>query len=109
LSYVADTLASFKIAYTNGLVFDVFGEIFWNFTAKDRLIGKANINMNSMRGDYYLTYTPVFKVSSTYHRTMFTNLRAFATFEFTGTQNTCTNPDNNYKLDPYVMLNLGAD
>jgi hypothetical protein len=110
VNYIYDTLAEFKLGYVDGNVIDIFGEALWNITTNDRFIGKVNFNINDMSDGNYLTYTPVFKVGSTYHRTMWKNFKAFVTLELIGGQNTnIINDKNNKTLDPYLILNFGAD
>ena len=107
LNFSADTLAEFKLIYADGIVFDIFGEIFWNITNDDRLISKITLNMNDLKEDKHLTYTPLFKFSTTYHRNIISKLKGFITLELTGSRK--LHIKENDILDPYVLLNLGLD
>ena len=107
LNFITDTLAEFKVVYSDGIVFDLFGEIFWNINKSNRLIGKIFLNMNDLQDNQHLTYIPLFQFSTTYHRNIVSTLKGFATLELTGSRKT-HNIDNS-TLDPYFIMNLGFD
>ena len=107
LNFVPDTLAEFKIIYADGIVFDVFGELFCNFSKNDRLIAKISLNMNDLKDNQHLTYTPLFNFSTTYNRNIIGNLKGFITLELTGSRK--IDIKDNATLDPYFIMNLGLD
>ncbi len=107
LNFITDTLAEFKLIYVDGIVFDIFGETFWNITNDDRLISKITLNMNDLKENNHLTYIPLFKFSTTYHRNIIDKLKGFITLELTGNRKVYIK--ENDSLEPYVLLNLGFD
>ena len=107
LNFIPDTLAEFKIIYTDGIVFDVFGELFCNFTKNDRLITKVSLNMNDLKDNQHLTYVPLFNFSTTYSKNIVSNLKGFITLELTGSRK--IDVKDNATLDPYFIMNIGVD
>ena len=107
LNFLNDTLSEFKIVYNDGIVFDVFGEIFCNLSKKDRLIGRIALNMNDLKDNQHLTYIPLFNFSTTYNRNIIDNLKGFITLELTGSRKIDTK--NTSTLDPYFIINFGFD
>jgi hypothetical protein len=107
LNFITDTLAEFKVGYADGIVCDIFGEAFWNISENDRLIGKISLNMNDLEENQHLTYTPLFKFSTTYNRNIITNLKGFITLELTGSRKLYIKEIGT--LDPYFIMNLGFD
>ena len=107
LNFVPDTLAEFKIIYTDGIVFSVFGEVFCNLSKNDRLIARITLNMDDLKENQHLTYVPLFNFSTTYNRNIISNLKGFMTLELTGSRKIDTK--DNSTLDPYFIMNLGLD
>ena len=106
-NFITDTLASFKLIYVDGIVFDIFGEVFWNITNNDRLIANITLNMNDLKEDNHLTYTPLFRFSTTYNRNIIDNLKGFMTIELIGSRKLYIK--ENDILAPYVLMNIGLD
>ncbi|MCL2040000.1 MAG: hypothetical protein FWG85_06190 [Bacteroidetes bacterium] len=107
INFISDTLAEFSVLYIDGIVFDIYGEMFWNISKNDRIISKIALNMNDLKENNHLTYIPLFQFTNTYHRHIIDKLKGYVTLELTGSRKLYA--EQNDILDPYVLLNLGLD
>ncbi|MDR0927373.1 MAG: hypothetical protein LBO69_06355 [Ignavibacteria bacterium] len=107
ISFEMDTLAEYKLIYGDGMVMDLFGESMLELSDIDKLLFKINININSLEDNKNLTYTPIFKLSGTYHRVFWDKFGAELTAEVA--TNRYIHQNSDATLGSYLLLNLGLD